>query len=154
MTPFDASVPYNVAAAGPFAISTLPMSSGLKSLNREIELEPKSWLVGPEAKFASTRIPSTYTSGWLESEKLDAPRMRMRDPDPTAPVAGWIRTPAARPFNRLWTSLMGVACVTLAASMCETALPSARDRKSTRLNSSHGYISYAVFCLKKKKKTK
>src|SRR2546422_6578318 len=25
------------------------------------------------------------------------------------------------------------------------------DRKSTRLNSSHGYISYAVFCLKKKK---
>src|SRR5687768_17875078 len=26
-----------------------------------------------------------------------------------------------------------------------------RDRKSTRLNSSHGYISYAVFCLKKEK---
>src|SRR6266550_6013986 len=29
----------------------------------------------------------------------------------------------------------------------------ARDRKSTRLNSSHGYISYAVFCLKKKRRT-
>src|SRR2546422_5088881 len=29
---------------------------------------------------------------------------------------------------------------------------SSGDRKSTRLNSSHGYISYAVFCLKKKKK--
>src|SRR2546429_1490268 len=29
----------------------------------------------------------------------------------------------------------------------------AGDRKSTRLNSSHGYISYAVFCLKKKNKT-
>src|SRR5438034_5300181 len=29
----------------------------------------------------------------------------------------------------------------------------ARDRKSTRLNSSHTVISYAVFCLKKKKKT-
>src|SRR2546422_2367569 len=28
------------------------------------------------------------------------------------------------------------------------------DRKSTRLNSSHGYISYAVFCLKKKKEKK
>src|SRR2546422_8627607 len=28
------------------------------------------------------------------------------------------------------------------------------DRKSTRLNSSHGYISYAVFCLKKKKTDK
>src|SRR5258707_9598100 len=29
-----------------------------------------------------------------------------------------------------------------------------RDRKSTRLNSSHANISYAVFCLKKKKKTR
>src|SRR5205809_5740819 len=29
----------------------------------------------------------------------------------------------------------------------------AQDRKSTRLNSSHGYISYAVFCLKKKKRS-
>src|SRR2546429_5276520 len=27
------------------------------------------------------------------------------------------------------------------------------DRKSTRLNSSHGYISYAVFCLKKKERS-
>src|SRR2546429_5100908 len=34
----------------------------------------------------------------------------------------------------------------------ESAIPIV-DRKSTRLNSSHGYISYAVFCLKKKKKT-
>src|SRR2546422_9626368 len=32
--------------------------------------------------------------------------------------------------------------------------PVALDRKSTRLNSSHGYISYAVFCLKKKKRSK
>src|SRR5256884_6417199 len=32
----------------------------------------------------------------------------------------------------------------------QTAEQAARDRKSTRLNSSHGYISYAVFCLKKK----
>src|SRR2546422_2409227 len=31
--------------------------------------------------------------------------------------------------------------------------PQRPDRKSTRLNSSHGYISYAVFCLKKKKKS-
>src|SRR2546429_6160810 len=30
------------------------------------------------------------------------------------------------------------------------ALTKQQDRKSTRLNSSHGYISYAVFCLKKK----
>src|SRR2546422_6649385 len=33
----------------------------------------------------------------------------------------------------------------------QRAHPDKTDRKSTRLNSSHGYISYAVFCLKKKK---
>src|SRR2546429_6099335 len=33
------------------------------------------------------------------------------------------------------------------------ACPREGDRKSTRLNSSHGYISYAVFCLKKKNPT-
>src|SRR3989449_7995385 len=38
-----------------------------------------------------------------------------------------------------------------AAPPAAGAPPPSRDRKSTRLNSSHGYISYAVFCLKKKK---
>src|SRR3989449_3912146 len=39
-------------------------------------------------------------------------------------------------------------------SGCAATTPcSQEDRKSTRLNSSHGYISYAVFCLKKKKNT-
>src|SRR3989449_6942197 len=33
----------------------------------------------------------------------------------------------------------------------DTSALASPDRKSTRLNSSHGYISYAVFCLKKKK---
>src|SRR3712207_7453433 len=33
------------------------------------------------------------------------------------------------------------------------AIAAAQDRKSTRLNSSHANISYAVFCLKKKKRT-
>src|SRR2546430_8880257 len=36
----------------------------------------------------------------------------------------------------------------------EAAAPEPQDRKSTRLNSSHSQISYAVFCLKKKKKKK
>src|SRR5687768_17956136 len=37
------------------------------------------------------------------------------------------------------------------ASLTTHVVGFALDRKSTRLNSSHGYISYAVFCLKKKK---
>src|SRR2546422_11118753 len=45
-------------------------------------------------------------------------------------------------------------CTTIAPPALATKLlPGCKiDRKSTRLNSSHGYISYAVFCLKKKKK--
>src|SRR2546422_11301703 len=47
-----------------------------------------------------------------------------------------------------FTDLLGVnKAVEVPASQFDKA-----DRKSTRLNSSHGYISYAVFCLKKKKK--
>src|SRR2546422_7422754 len=42
--------------------------------------------------------------------------------------------------------------VTIGAAILVSGVVSLTDRKSTRLNSSHGYISYAVFCLKKKKK--
>src|SRR2546427_1884745 len=45
---------------------------------------------------------------------------------------------------------VGVQQVDLGADAPELALEP-RDRKSTRLNSSHSQISYAVFCLKKKK---
>src|SRR2546422_7215612 len=41
--------------------------------------------------------------------------------------------------------------VLVASTWVMFTLDRTRDRKSTRLNSSHGYISYAVFCLKKKK---
>src|SRR3712207_7283706 len=39
------------------------------------------------------------------------------------------------------------------AQLCQVAGDRVEDRKSTRLNSSHANISYAVFCLKKKKNT-
>src|SRR5205809_5425708 len=48
----------------------------------------------------------------------------------------------------------GLARALIRAPVDLRAQPAVEDRKSTRLNSSHGYISYAVFCLKKKKKTK
>src|SRR5436190_13879196 len=48
-----------------------------------------------------------------------------------------------------WRMAYGVARTAEAAAM-----PDLSDRKSTRLNSSHTVISYAVFCLKKKTRTK
>src|SRR5256885_2624440 len=58
-----------------------------------------------------------------------------------------------RPFGRAvgFPELVGVPGVLLPAE--EQRLADDEDRKSTRLNSSHLVISYAVFCLKKKKKT-
>src|SRR5207245_3492478 len=66
---------------------------------------------------------------------------------------------SARWSARSCADMLGVKVVQVNAKLgyekesSETALPAQRDRKSTRLNSSHGSISYAVFCLKKKNKT-
>src|SRR2546422_3495068 len=49
------------------------------------------------------------------------------------------------------TVLAGFASSALMESLLGNKAALFEDRKSTRLNSSHGYISYAVFCLKKKK---
>src|SRR2546430_12483296 len=64
------------------------------------------------------------------------------------------------PYTTLFRSLPGESGVSLARRLREDArtrelpilmLTARADRKSTRLNSSHSQISYAVFCLKKKK---
>src|SRR5207245_9091784 len=49
-----------------------------------------------------------------------------------------------------WRRLRGRSAT---SDLCWWHFSPGPDRKSTRLNSSHGSISYAVFCLKKKKKT-
>src|SRR2546422_7532824 len=63
------------------------------------------------------------------------------------------RAPRPRAFSRARSRLdLGEQAL---AVLCRVggAVGAAGDRKSTRLNSSHGYISYAVFCLKKKNNT-
>src|SRR5436309_7038252 len=59
------------------------------------------------------------------------------------------------PYTTLFRSLTSRATASASFRCCPEFSPSSmdvRDRKSTRLNSSHVKISYAVFCLKKKKK--
>src|SRR5687768_18259523 len=51
-----------------------------------------------------------------------------------------------------WREVVRSAAVHRTHMKSRASIAVSRDRKSTRLNSSHGYISYAVFCLKKKKK--
>src|SRR2546429_3388547 len=48
------------------------------------------------------------------------------------------------------TTVRRAQAIRLIEDLGERMKVNPRDRKSTRLNSSHGYISYAVFCLKKK----
>src|SRR2546422_3537481 len=56
--------------------------------------------------------------------------------------------------SRCVPEVCSTSCLYAASFVEAPCACSNRDRKSTRLNSSHGYISYAVFCLKKKKKSK
>src|SRR3712207_8474294 len=51
---------------------------------------------------------------------------------------------------RRWAAAAAVEAVGARAKGAEARTCARRDRKSTRLNSSHANISYAVFCLKKK----
>src|SRR3712207_7671113 len=52
--------------------------------------------------------------------------------------------------HRLEVVDVAVGLVELGVAVVVVAVPDVEDRKSTRLNSSHANISYAVFCLKKK----
>src|SRR2546422_4818396 len=88
----------------------------------------------------STLFPYTTLFRSLVGEAL-AP---FRDQVVIATKFGWEANPAD---GGKWNSLNSRP-----EHIKKVAEASLKDRKSTRLNSSHGYISYAVFCLKKKKK--
>src|SRR5687768_18379686 len=74
--------------------------------------------------------------------------LSLHDALPICPRPGTHARDAARRWRRRGSSRRRRRTKAGAASH----RPRAGDRKSTRLNSSHGYISYAVFCLKKKKR--
>src|SRR2546422_4526683 len=69
-----------------------------------------------------------------------------RDGAVAGPVAGWGQGGEGESRRQ------GGTCQEGQASGEARGCQDGGDRKSTRLNSSHGYISYAVFCLKKKNK--
>src|SRR2546430_6982444 len=66
------------------------------------------------------------------------------------PYTTLFRSTRTRRGDSGWYRASGQSCRDAAIT---TSLPGKADRKSTRLNSSHSQISYAVFCLKKKQNT-
>ena len=95
ITPFDASLPYSVAAAAPFRISTRSIDSGLMSSRRDIDAAAEPTFSMPPP--LSTRTPSTYTTGSLDIERLLEPRMRIRAPAPAIPPEAATFTEGSRP---------------------------------------------------------
>src|SRR5207247_7062245 len=86
--------------------------------------------------------------------RADARRGQAGDDVPQQPVLLLEQRHVASPGARVGHRRQGgpVAARAWERERCVVRQPSTQDRKSTRLNSSHEWISYAVFCLKKKKK--
>src|SRR5437867_4744860 len=96
---------------------------------------PRSTLFPYTTLFRSERVVNGTTLDFGTSGKLYKSDLVMYD----------------RQSHSLWAQMEGRAIVGTYAGTRLKLIP-AKDRKSTRLNSSHRTSSYAVFCLKKKKK--
>src|SRR3989475_6012170 len=79
--------------------------------------------------------------------------VRSSESDPKPPNAKYRFSPPRSSLMRAPASRLPVARPSATSLLVDISSRMELDRKSTRLNSSHSQISYAVFCLKKKKKT-
>src|SRR5256884_2446969 len=129
-------------------VSCDALRAGEQTINISVDPNRAAGLI---AKFKSLPgvVAAGWTSGivemersirfasadWREADRLDRDKLAAA----IANVLG--KTLSAKSSSSAWNPNTGRLKLTLAIA----------DRKSTRLNSSHGYISYAVFCLKKKK---
>src|SRR5712675_1897521 len=107
------------------------------------------------------RVPTSVARLWscsapatISEADAEPPLIRTISGLPLARSPGWAArrwvSSALRPRVETISPRSRKVSDTVTASSSKP--PGLLDRKSTRLNSSHGYISYAVFCLKKKKK--
>src|SRR2546430_5659125 len=97
-----------------------------------IRRPPRSTLFPYTTLFRSARGPALYARGAAADVGVSRAQRRRR-----------------RSLRRATVPQLELCALALAA--ISRARPQRTDRKSTRLNSSHSQISYAVFCLKKKK---
>src|SRR3712207_8395869 len=90
----------------------------------------------------STLFP--YTTLFRSCSARDSDRDEQRIDGHVAQAVQWQR--------RIGSSRLAAVCIRSGCFKRNVPYPRHADRKSTRLNSSHANISYAVFCLKKKNK--
>src|SRR5215467_15614564 len=104
------------------------------------------------ANLAGNLLETTRHHSDRVAVRLDDVRLTYADLDrASGRLAGWLRDSGIRPGDRVGIMLPNVPEFAVAYYGALRAGAAVVDRKSTRLNSSHLVISYAVFCLKKKK---
>src|SRR4030043_204882 len=96
--------------------------------------------------FQATRMP--------ERVKILDTTLRDGEQTPNVALSSEDKLKIAQALDELGVDIIEAGFPINSEGEAEAVKKIAGDRKSTRLNSSHGYISYAVFCLKKKKKKK
>src|SRR2546422_3567567 len=113
---------------------------------------PRYWLIRTKVGLVARVVaPSPRTTPWMK-QVFPAPSSPTRATTSPGPSAAASRSPAASVCSALVVRSSVVIATEPLERLGERRDDIAGDRKSTRLNSSHGYISYAVFCLKKKNK--
>src|SRR5699024_12305752 len=101
--------------------------------------------------FSDTAAPDTYTLSLHDALPISLDKTAIKSTPLTSHRADpmeMVRTKMKEVFNK--QKPVQVGSDTVGMTQLLTTIAKAGDRKSTRLNSSHVSISYAVFCLKKK----
>src|SRR5256884_4278877 len=158
----------------PLIEKSLPYESIYVDLHKFEQHEPWFLAINPEGQVpvldhdGAIVTHTTVINEYLEDVFPEVP-LRPRDPVGAARVRYWNKFCDEQVMNYVsihgWHRMVSIIARSIESGEFERLmeripLPDQRrkwraarsDRKSTRLNSSHGYISYAVFCLKKKKR--